>query len=169
MSVEIRNALRADASALAAIYNHYIIHTPTTFDIEPVSTENREAWIADHAGGRHRGLVALEGEEVVAYASSGQWRPRAAYRTSVETSVYCAPSACGRGIGSLLYAALFDALKGEDIHRVYAGITMPNPASFALHARFGFRQVAHFTEQGRKFDRYWDVAWFERPFPNIMD
>jgi phosphinothricin acetyltransferase len=68
-----------------------------------------------------------------------------------------------RGAGSRLYDGLFKALEGEDVHRAYAGIALPNPASIALHERFGFKRVAHLTEQGRKFDRFWDVAWYEKP------
>jgi phosphinothricin acetyltransferase len=58
---------------------------------------------------------------------------------------------------------LFDALRNEDIHRVMAGITLPNDASVKIHRRFGFTDVGVFTESGRKFDRYWDVVWMQRP------
>ena len=68
----------------------------------------------------------------------------------------------GRGLGVRLYAALFDRLADEDVHRAVAGITLPNPASIALHRRFGFRDVGVFSENGRKLGRYWDVAWLER-------
>ena len=62
-----------------------------------------------------------------------------------------------------IYDELFKQLQGADVHRAYAGIALPNQASIALHERFGFKRVAHFTEQGRKFDRYWDVGWYEKP------
>jgi phosphinothricin acetyltransferase len=78
-------------------------------------------------------------------------------------TVYCAPEATRRGIGTILYTELFKTLDGEDIHRATAGITMPNEASVALHQRFGFVQVGIFTQNGRKFGRYWDVLWMERP------
>ena len=87
---------------------------------------------------------------------------KAAYDPSVETTIYCAADATGKGIGSLMYEALFKALEGADVHRALAGITMPNDASVALHRRFGFEQVALFSEVGRKFDRYWDVMWMEK-------
>ncbi len=77
--------------------------------------------------------------------------------------MYCREDATGRGIGRALYTALFASLAAEDVNRVVAGVTMPNAASVALHERFGFRKVGQFSENGRKFDRYWDVAWFERP------
>ncbi|GGR62078.1 hypothetical protein GCM10010236_14100 [Streptomyces eurythermus] len=80
----------------------------------------------------------------------------------METSVYVAPGAGRRGIGTLLYDALFKALAGQDVHRAYAGIAQPNEPSERLHARFGFRHVGTFREVGRKFGRYWDVAWYEK-------
>jgi phosphinothricin acetyltransferase len=80
----------------------------------------------------------------------------------VESSVYCRADVVGRGIGTALYRALFELLKNEDINRIVAGVTLPNPASLALHERCGFRSVGVLTSVGRKFDRYWDVAWLER-------
>ena len=98
----------------------------------------------------------------VGYASSSVFRPKAAYETSVETSVYVDPGWTGRGVGSRLYERLFAALEQEDVHRAYAGITLPNSGSVALHERFGFTLVGVFTHAGRKFGRYWDVAWYEK-------
>ena len=80
----------------------------------------------------------------------------------MESTVYCAPDCVGRGIGALLYGALFDAIASEDIHRIVAGYVLPNPASARLHERFGFKPVGVFTANGRKFGRYWDVGWVER-------
>ena len=74
-----------------------------------------------------------------------------------------AQEATGKGVGSLLYSALFEALKDEDINRIVGGYTLPNPASASLHQRFGFKPIGIFTQVGRKFGRYWDVAWNERP------
>ena len=76
--------------------------------------------------------------------------------------IYCAPEAVGKGIGNRLYAALFEALRGEDIHRYVAGYALPNPATAALHERFGFKVVGVFSENGRKFGKYWAVCWTER-------
>ena len=153
-----------DLPALTEIYNHYIVHTPITFDLRPVTPDERRPWFDDHSTtGRYRILVAEDTDgPVIGCASSSRWRPKAAYDTTVECSVYCHPDHTGRGVGTRLYEALFAALAGEDIHRFVAGITMPNAASVALHERFGFRRVGQFSEVGRKFDRYWDVAWFER-------
>jgi phosphinothricin acetyltransferase len=77
--------------------------------------------------------------------------------------VYCRPTAVGKGIGRALYQTLFASIAGEDINRIVAGVTLPNEMSIALHRRFGFTPVGTFSANGRKFGRYWDVAWFERP------
>ena len=161
----VRPASLDDLPALTAIYNHYIVNTTVTFDLQPFEPAGRRAWFDDHAaGGRHRLLVAAGTDgAILGYASTSRWRPKAAYDTTVESSVYCRADALGRGIGTRLYAALFEALAAEDVHRIVAGIGQPNPASVALHERFGFRQVGVFTSVGRKFGTYWDVAWFERP------
>lgn len=160
---EVRPATLDDLSALNDIYNQYAIETHYTFDVEPMSAEARLEWFKHHdAVGRYRVLVAISEDRVVGFASSSRFRPKPAYETSIETSVYLSPESVGRGTGSRLYDALFNALEDEDVHRAYAGIALPNPASIALHERFGFKRVAHFTEQGRKFDRFWDVAWYEK-------
>ena len=162
-SVRIRVAAVDDVPSLTEIYNHYIVETPITFDVEPFTVEQRTEWFSRHAEtGRYRLLVAEEAGAVIGYAGTGPFRPKRAYESTVETSIYCAAHATGRGIGTRLYAALFEALKGEDIHRALAGVTLPNTASIALHTRFGFVEVARFCENGRKFGRYWDVAWFEK-------
>jgi phosphinothricin acetyltransferase len=161
--VRIRPAVPGDLPRLTEMYNYYIINTPVTFDIEPYTVERREPWFAQFAPtGRHRLLVAESDGRVIGYAGTMRFRPKAAYETTVETTIYCAPDAAGKGIGSRLYAALFETLRGEDIHRFVAGYTLPNPATAAIHARFGFKVVGVFSEQGRKFGRYWDVCWTER-------
>jgi phosphinothricin acetyltransferase len=161
--VIVRPAKEHDLEALNELYNHYIETSHFTFDLEPMSLDARREWFSHYGeSGRYRVLVGEAGGTLIGYASSGRFRPKPGYETSVETSIYLAPGATGRGIGVRLYEALFKALDGQDLHRAYAGIAQPNPASVRLHERFGFRQVAYFTEQGRKLGRYWDVAWFER-------
>ncbi len=163
MGVQIRPAVRGDLARLTEIYNYYVIHTPVTFDVEPYTVERREPWFAQFgATGRHRLLVAEENGAIAGYAGTTRFRPKAAYETTVETTIYCDPSATGKGIGSRLYSSLFDALRGEDIHRFVAGYAVPNPATAAIHERFGFKVVGVFSENGRKFGKYWDVCWVER-------
>jgi phosphinothricin acetyltransferase len=114
--------------------------------------------------GRHRLLVAEREGLVLGYTSSSRFHPRAAYDTTVETTILCAPDAVGQGVGSLLYGALFDALRGEDVHLVMALITLPNEASCRIHEKFGYRLATVLPEVGRKFGRYWDVAYYLKPF-----
>ena len=115
---------------------------------------------------RQIGLLVAELDGGVAgFATSSVFRERAAYSRSVETSVYCDPSATGRGLGTALYTGLFALLATEELHRAYAGIALPNDASEALHRRFGFREVGTYTEVGHKLDQWWDVRWYERPLP----
>jgi phosphinothricin acetyltransferase len=164
--ISVRPGEAADLEQINEIYNHYVATSPATFDIEPITMDARREWFTHYAtAGRHRLYVAIDGLRVLGWATSSPLRPRRAYETSIETTVYVAPDDVGRGIGAALYGALFEALAGEDLHRAYAGITQPNPASVALHERFGFVRAALYTEQGRKFGRYWDVAWFEKPLP----
>jgi len=165
--VAIRPAVLSDLPAITDIYNHYIVNTTITFDLAPLEAGDRRAWFEDHStAGRHRLLVAVDeggSEAVLGYASTSRWRPKAAYETTVESSVYCRVDAVGRGIGTRLYEALFESIKEEDVHRIVAGVSLPNPASVALHERLGFQRVGVFERVGRKFGKYWDVAWFQRP------
>ena len=162
--VHVRPATTADLSPINDIYNHYVVESHCTFDTAPVDIDVRREWFSYYeTSGRYRLFVALDEDRVIGYASSSRFRPKPGYETSVEASIYLAPDATGKGAGSRLYETLFQSLEGEDLHRAYAGIALPNPSSIALHERFGFKRVAHYTEQGRKFGRYWDVAWFEKP------
>jgi phosphinothricin acetyltransferase len=164
-AVTIRPAIDADLPRLTEIYNYYVINTPITFDLRPFEPEQRAGWFRGHSsGGRYRLFVAEDAAHLVCgFAGTGQHRAREAYDTTVESTIYCSPEATGQGVGTALYSALFEALADEDIYRIVAGVTLPNPASVALHRHFGFRQVGVFSANGRKFGRYWDVAWFERP------
>ena len=164
MDLRIRPAVSGDLPRLTEIYNYYVVHTPVTFDVEPYTVERRGPWFAQFAlTGRHRLLVAEENGILLGYAGTTRFRPKPAYETTVETTIYCDPVATGKGIGTRLYAALFEALRDEDIHRFVAGYALPNTATAAIHQRFGFKVVGVFGENGRKFGKYWDVCWVERP------
>jgi phosphinothricin acetyltransferase len=159
----VRPAVDADLAALTAIYNHYVLHTAITFDLRPFMPEERRPWFDAHAAtGRHRLIVAEEDSAIAGYASTSRWRPKPAYDTTVEATVYCRQDCIGRGLGTLLYTALFESLADEDVHQIVAGVALPNDPSIRLHERVGFRRVGVFSQVGRKFDRFWDVAWFQR-------
>ncbi len=159
----VRLAETGDLPAVNEIYNAYVETTPVTFDTKPWTVEERRPWFERFGPtGRYRLLVAERADAVVGYAGTIPFRRKAAYDTSVETTIYLREDAYGRGLASRLYEALFDSLEGEDIHRLLAGITLPNAASIRLHERMGFRLAGTFHQVGRKLGRYWDVAWYDR-------
>ncbi|WP_328692397.1 GNAT family N-acetyltransferase [Streptomyces phaeochromogenes] len=163
--VQVRPGVESDLDALTDIYNHYVRETPITFDTATFTPVERRPWLLSHPeDGPHQLMVATAGDSqrILGYATSSAFRPKPAYETSVEVTIYLAPDTGGRGVGTLLYKALFAALADEDLHRAYAGIAQPNEASVRLHERFGFRHVGTYREVGRKFGRYWDVAWYEK-------
>jgi len=160
----IRPGESGDLARLVEIYNYYITETHFTFDTGPFVVGGRTQWFNQFSeSGPYRLLVAERDEAVVAYASSTQFKSRAAYSTSVETSVYLDHGQTGEGIGFALYAALLEVLVDEpSVHRAYGGTALPNPESKALHERLGFTLVGTYREVGFKFDQYWDVSWFEK-------
>ena len=159
----IRPGRIEDLPALTAIYNHWIRTSPVTFDIDEFSVAGRREWFSHYREtGPHRLLVAEVDGVAAAYATSSVLRPKPAYLTSVETTVYVSPEHLGQGLGRRLYRALFEALAGEDVHRAYAGIALPNDASLALHYDSGFTELGTYTEVGFKFGRYHDVVWLEK-------
>ncbi len=163
--IAVRPATLDDVIPVTAIYNHFVDHTVVTFEEErvtPVEFGKRmhAVWSASLPF-----LVAEQGGAVVGYAYASKWKERSGYRFSVEASVYLAPDAGGRGIGSSLYGTLFPMLEAKGVHAVMGGIALPNDASVALHEKFGMRKVAHFEETGFKFDRWIDVGYWERIFP----
>jgi phosphinothricin acetyltransferase len=160
----IRPVEQCDLPALTDIYNHYVRETPITFDIEPRTLAQRQAWLDGFTpAGRYQCFVAVEDGAPVGWASSHRYNERAAYETTVASGIYLAPEACGQGLGRRLYATLFQALEKQDIHRIFAGITLPNEASVRLHHALGFEPVGIYREVGRKFSRYWDVTAYLKP------
>ena len=160
----IRQATGEDAAGMNALYNPFILETPATFETEPNDAATRLRWIETRcANPRTPVFVAEDGEgRLVGFANASPFDERAAYETSVKVSVFIEPTAQGRGVGAALYEALFGATAKADVHRAYALIVAPNPASIALRERFGFRHVSTLDEVGRKFGRYYSVLWFEK-------
>lgn len=163
-NIFIRPGESDDLSQLVDIYNHYVSNTHITFDTEPFLVAARIPWFAQFSdSGAYRLLVAENEGAVIGYASSTNFKPRAAYNTSVETSVYLHPDETGKGTGRGLYSALLDALQKEpSVHRAYGGVATPNPSSEKLHEQLGFEKVGTYHEVGYKFDKYWDVCWYEK-------
>jgi len=159
----IRNATDADLGGITKIYNHYVTETPITFDLQPFEVEQRREWQSQFSEtGPHRLLVAESDQNVIGYACSTTVRPKAAYNSSVEVTIYVDPNTKRKGTGRALYTTLFETLAAEGLHRAYAVITLPNDPSIRIHEAFGFKHTGTLHEVGRKFDKYWDVAWYEK-------
>jgi len=159
----VRQGELADLPQLVDIFNFYIANTHATFGTELHTEDTRRPWFDSYGHGRHRLFVAASGNDVIGYATSSRYRPGAAFDFTVETSVYLHPEKRRAGVGSRLYSVLFDALKTEPVHLAVAGIAYPNPASVALHRKFGFEEVGTFKEYGRKNGAWISSTWFQKP------
>ncbi|MES3034399.1 MAG: arsinothricin resistance N-acetyltransferase ArsN1 family B [Gemmatimonadota bacterium] len=162
----IRAATLDDASALVAIYNHFVDHTIVTFEEAPVSAADFARRMQAVMNAALPYLVAERGGVVVGYACATRWKERSGYRHSVESTVYLAPDEAGHGLGTALYEALFARLAAWGAHAVMGGIALPNEASVALHEKLGMRKVAHFEAVGLKFGRWIDVGYWQRVLPH---
>ena len=159
--LSIRAATAGDADAIARIYRP-IVET-TTISFEEVAPEADEIARRIVSTTRtHPWLVACSGETISGYAYASRHRERSAYRYSADVSVYVASEARGLGIGSALYTELLEQLSKRGFHRAFAGITLPNDISVALHRKFAFEPVGVYKEVGYKFGQWLDVAWWQR-------
>jgi L-amino acid N-acyltransferase YncA len=147
--------------AVAEIYAAAVRTSHVTFDLEPPPRSVWQERLAEHGPGLHL-LVATADGEVAGFARSSRYRPKAAYDTTRETSVYLDAGHAGRGIGATLYAELLRRVTGDGIWLAVAGVAEPNPASTRLHEALGFERVGTMSQVGRKFGSYWDVTWWQK-------
>ncbi len=155
---------------VAAIYADAVRGGPATFDLKvPPLAWWRGVLDALDASAGHLMLVAIGADgAVVGYAKSGGFRPKAAYDSTCETSVYVTQDARGQGVGTLLYAELLARLDRSGLRLAVAGVTVPNQASARLHLAHGFTEVGTFTGVGVKFGSAWDVCWYQRPLRSAL-
>jgi phosphinothricin acetyltransferase len=149
-----------DAAACAEIYAPSVESTPISFELEPPDAAEFARRIAKYSA-THQFLVAEVDGEVAGYAYGCPWAERAAYRWSVESSVYIDPRHQGRGLGRALYAELFDRLRAQGFRVVVAGITLPNPASIGLHESVGFEPIGTLRDIGWKDGSWHDVGYWQ--------
>lgn len=159
--MELRLGTVADAEALRTIYNREVLETTHTFDLEPRTLEEQETWIREREGALGVVVAEIDGE-VAGFASLSPYRPRAAYRTSVENSVYVAETARGTGVGRALMEELIDVATKRGFHTIIARISGGHEASVGLHHSCGFHVVGTEREVGRKFGRWLDVIVMQR-------
>jgi L-amino acid N-acyltransferase YncA len=160
--VKLRLATADDAAAIASIYAHYVTRTPVSFETEPPDAAEMNRRIEAGAG-LHPWLVACDaGGAVLGYAYGCAFRPRHAYRFSVETTVYVASAAQGRGVGRSLYGALLPLLEAQGFAQAIAAISLPNDASVGLHEKNGFVAAGVYREVGHKLGSWHSVGLWQR-------
>jgi len=170
MAAQIRFAGPDDAAGILAIYAPYCDSTCVSFEIVAPTVEQMQQRI-HHVTVGYPWLIGEIDGKIAGYVYASRHRERAAYRWSVDVAVYIAAQQLRRGLGRILYSALFSILREQGYFKAFAGISLPNTASVGLHERMGFRQAAVFPGVGFKFGRWLDVGWWqldlqpERPDP----
>jgi L-amino acid N-acyltransferase len=159
--IEIRPALEQNLEAMLEIYNDVIVNTTAVYDYQPHTLDMRRQWFRIKEAQGFPVFVAVENGKVVGFSSIGPFRTWAAYKYSVENSVYVAADQRGKGIGKLLIAPLIQAAEQLHMHTIIAGIDATNEASIMLHRSFGFKEVAHFKQVGYKFGRWLDLTFMQ--------
>jgi L-amino acid N-acyltransferase len=157
-TITLRLATLADAEQIRQIYNYEVSNTTATFDLVPRTLEHQQHWIADRNGALAAIVAVDRAGEVVGFGSLSPYKERAAYRTSVEDSVYVRRDRQGRGIGKLIVNELLRIAAASGFHAVFARISAGSDASIALHKSCGFELVGIEREVGRKFNKWLDVA-----------
>ncbi len=156
----IRSVKSDDSEQIAEIYNFYILNSHHTFETEAITADEMRKRIAEISQ-NYPYLVAEDHGEIFGYAYAALYKPRRAYRFSVEVSVYVKSDLKQKGIGKMLYQKLFKELAETETHAIIVGIALPNEASIKLHEHFGFEKIAHFREVGFKFGKWIDVGYWE--------
>ncbi|MFE6223090.1 MULTISPECIES: GNAT family N-acetyltransferase [unclassified Streptomyces] len=159
----VRPATEADLDAVAAIYAHYVDHTVVTFDETAPPPSFWRSRLAELTGRGLPFLVAEDAGRIAGYAYAAPWRPKPAYRHSVEHSVYLSPAHTGRGLGGALMGALIDACAAAGVRQMIAVVAdSGTAASLALHRRLGFTEAGRLTAVGHKHGRWVDTVLLQR-------
>jgi phosphinothricin acetyltransferase len=159
----IRAAAEADIAAIQAIYAHHVRTGTASFEEEPPDVAEMAARRAAIVGRGLPFLVAEAAGRVAGFAYAGPFRPRAAYRFTLEDSIYVHPDATGGGLGGALLGPLLTEATRLGYRQMIAVIgDSANASSLALHARFGFAEVGRLSRAGFKFDRWLDVVFMQR-------
>lgn len=157
----IRPASIGDSISLAHLYNHYILHSHATFE-EIAVTPGEIAIRINLSLSDHLPWLLIEDDsKLLGFARMVKWRGRTAYRHTLESSIYIAPSHTHQGLGTLLYQSLINQSVTHDVHAIIAAIALPNHPSQRLHKKLGYKKVAHLREVGWKFNRWIDVEYWQ--------
>ena len=160
-NISIRLATEDDLPGMLEIYNDIILNTTAVYEYEPHTLEMRRQWFLTKQEQRFPVFLAEEDGNLAGFSSIGPFRAWAAYKYSVENSIYVKSGLRGKGIGRLLLAPLIGAARNLKMHTIIAGIEATNEASIKLHESFGFNEVAHFNEVGWKFERWLGLKFLQ--------
>ena len=156
----IRKVTIQDAQAIADIYNVYVQNSVATFETEPVTLQEM-CWRIEEISAQYPYLVYEEDGKILGYCCAHEWKTRTAYSQTLETTVYVAVTSQRKGIGKKLMKHLIEECRLTGAHALIACITDGNDDSVMLHQKFGFHQVSHFCQVGKKFGRWLDVVDFQ--------
>ncbi len=157
MTTTILPAQLRHLQGIANIYDRECLEGIATFMTRPRTADEWRGWLAEHDSPRHFALVATAGDDVIGFASIGPWSPREAYARTVESSVYIAPHAQGRGAGTMLMRAALDQARGAGAGVVIARVVDQNRHSVTFHERLGFETIGIQHRAGEKFGQLLDV------------
>jgi L-amino acid N-acyltransferase YncA len=157
----IRLATSADLPAISDIYNYYVTRSTCTYQLEPETLADRQAWFAQHSAGRYPVTIAEDAGQILAWGSLSKFRDRAAYDPTVEASIYVRHDSHRRGLGRALLTDLIDRARGIGFHSIIGGASSDQTASIALQESLGFVHIGRFREVGYKFNQWLDVSFLQ--------
>ena len=151
-----------DMAGITAIYNDAVVNTTAIWDEAESTLEDRHLWVKSRLADGFPFLVAVDGDEVLGYATFAGFRARSGYRYTVEHSIYVASHQRRRGIAAALMPPLIEEARKRKLHIMIGGIEAENIASIRLHTHFGFVEVGRLPQVGRKFDRWLDLVFMQK-------
>lgn len=157
----LRNASAADIPAISEIYNYYVLHSTCTYQIEPETLADRQAWFELHSPDKYPVIVAELDGRVVGWGSLSKFHARAGYAPTTEASVYIAHGHHRRGLGRTILQNLIDRARTAKFHTIIGGASADQSASIALQESLGFTRVGQLREVGQKFGRRLDVVYMQ--------
>ena len=159
--MNIRCASVDDASAILEIYNWYVVNTTITFETDIITKEDMRQRISEKLT-THDWLIGEVNNKIIGYTYYSTFRPRAAYKHTIESTIYLSQASIGKGYGKVygkvLYGRLIESIKGHGFREVIGVIALPNPGSICLHEKMGFVKIGVLRDVGYKFGKYIDIG-----------
>lgn len=163
MDIIIRSATEKDLGDILEINNHEILHSTVNYDYDPKTLEFQKSWFQEKIEKGFPIIVVTVDQKVMGFATYGTFRPKPAYKFTVEHSIYLHHKARGKGVGKQLMHELIRLAKKDGYHLMVGGIDSTNLDSLEFHKRLGFQEIGRFKEVGRKFDKWLDLIFVQLP------